>query len=510
VTDDGWPVVAWIVGAGIVDRVHAAAVDAQGRIVHRWTLSGDGINVRDLNLQVSGDHVTVGWTAVVLATLQWQPQWRDVSAGRVGKVRRLWLPEPAAGSLVWGGVAAAWFSMSGGHVVLRGVLRRGSGRGWSSPATVSALPADASDVRGLLAGRRLRLVWLEHDGSGTRVATTVGHTGNGRWDPVTYLSPASGTAQTPVLEPTTDRGAVSAVDWVEVSSDSHLVLRRALHEDGTWSDAEVVSPAGADATQPFPVRVGNADNPTPGEWPGSPGLVWVQPGPGGSPVVQVRGLDSTAPQVTISTKGGAHLDPTVELAWSAADDWSSITGYEVRQAAAAYRGGGWVSTTLAKETLASSLDVVLDPGTTYCWTVGATDGVGHVAPALEPRPLSGRCRNVPLDDRALPRSRGWKGVTGSRYYRGTALIAHERGATLRLRHVTARTVGLLLWRSPSAGLLRVDFAGRTVNLDLGSRHLRRKLGYPVLFDREHTGTLTLTVLSQGRPVILDGVVVSRA
>ena len=201
----------------------------------------------------------------------------------------------------------------------------------------------------------------------------------------------------------------------------------------------------------------------------------------------------------------------IPLRWSATPLFAPITSYdigyirtrwdEVHDIAEAEQPISWrTGLTALGGTFRAS------PGYTYCFEV-----VAHDADGVRSKWEWPRCTAVPLDDRSLTRSGGWTPLTGSRFYLSTALRSTARGATLRIAGMGGPRIALLATTCPECG---------TVNVYLNG-HLIKKvaLGATTTFDRkvvevwetdcevgECGGSLTIKVVSSGKPVIIDGVV----
>lgn len=94
-----------------------------------------------------------------------------------------------------------------------------------------------------------------------------------------------------------------------------------------------------------------------------------------SALVTVTGPDSTPPSAPTSLTASALSGASVQLNWDAATDDTGVAGYTVARDGVALPGT--VATT-------SFTDNSLTPGTTYTYTVRATDAAGNVGPASAP------------------------------------------------------------------------------------------------------------------------------
>ena len=145
-----------------------------------------------------------------------------------------------------------------------------------------------------------------------------------------------------------------------------------------------------------------------------------------------------------------------------------------------------------------------DAGSTYCMRVRATNIAGDVGAWSE-----ARCAAVPLDDRDLARRGAWREASGAENYSGTALVARARGAKL-IRTVTGKQVSLLVTKRSDGGrvlIYRGDRLVKRMSLKASStRHMQVLISST---KRVVTARYRIVVVSQGRPVTIDGMVVSR-
>ena len=152
--------------------------------------------------------------------------------------------------------------------------------------------------------------------------------------------------------------------------------------------------------------------------------------------------------------------------------------------------------------------VLGSPGTMYCIAVLAHDADGLVSSQG-----NGNCVETPQDDRAFAASRGWKRLTGDRFYRSTATQSSTAGAKLTLKVALAR-LALVATTCHACGTVQISgVTEQPIIVSLASEEgIDRKVievdlcrgegGCP---DEAYEATLTLEVISQGRPVIIDGV-----
>jgi hypothetical protein len=211
-------------------------------------------------------------------------------------------------------------------------------------------------------------------------------------------------------------------------------------------------------------------------------------------------LPPAAP-VMMSPVGRFQLDPFAAT-WMPSQGASS---YGVTWRSAPYNAG-FAAWSVPTGTTGTSQLLPFAPGNTTCVMVTAVDGGGST-----PGPQT--CTAVPLDDRGLtPASGTWTKLTGVPYYRGTATRSKFQNSTLTLTGVKVVAITLVIEARPSGGsvdvllngqLLRTVSTAATVTQD---RKLVSIASWPTL----HTGTITIRVHTAGKPVVIDGLALSRS
>lgn len=132
----------------------------------------------------------------------------------------------------------------------------------------------------------------------------------------------------------------------------------------------------------------------------------------------------------------------------------------------------------------------------------AVDRAGNVDPTAAVARFA-----VPTD---LPRGgRGWTRVRDRRALGGSYLVARERGSTLSVPARGAREVRLLAATGPSAGVVAVRLGSRWRRVDLRRARPTARDQVPLLDGRgpRLRGRILVRVVSAGRPVHLDGLLV---
>jgi hypothetical protein len=153
-----------------------------------------------------------------------------------------------------------------------------------------------------------------------------------------------------------------------------------------------------------------------------------------------------------------------------------------------------------------------EPGHELCWRARSHDEDGLVSS------WAFACTKLADDDTALSRSEGWSTVHGDRYYLGAASQATQRGATLSLTVATGG-LGILATTCPSCGTIRLYVDGQpydTISLRSSTTRDRQTVywsdhGEAGFYgpDDESRSTIMIKVVSEGRPVTIDGLVLDR-
>jgi hypothetical protein len=230
-----------------------------------------------------------------------------------------------------------------------------------------------------------------------------------------------------------------------------------------------------------------------------------------TPATDSFGVDTVAPTVAVAPLPRFQQGATAQLpvAWSLADQASGVASWSVRYRQATGGTGFTEPTTFVGGTSASDPTAATftgTPGTTYCFSVAASDAVGNAMTSGE------QCTAVPLDDRALGAVGKWRDVAVGGDYLGTARRSSTRGAQLVLPSVSATQLAVLATTGPGAGRVKVLWNGVAVagaNLAAGATHHRQLIVLPA-FASPQTGTVAIQVTSSGKPVEIDGLVLQQA
>ena len=223
------------------------------------------------------------------------------------------------------------------------------------------------------------------------------------------------------------------------------------------------------------------------------------------------GLDFACEDVTAPAGQAVGISPfqratSFRVGWAAGSDSASgVASRDVHYFAAPHRGGFGNPVKWRQGTTATSGAVTGSPGSTYCFAERLRDGSGNVS-AFSPQ----RCAAVPLDDRALRRSRAFRRKRGRGHYLRTFSLARRRGARLSAP-VTGSALALLATSCRRCGRVKVFLGGRLLRrISLRSRRLRKRRLYRLAsFDAIRAGRLRIVVASRRRKVMVDGLAVLR-
>jgi hypothetical protein len=222
--------------------------------------------------------------------------------------------------------------------------------------------------------------------------------------------------------------------------------------------------------------------------------------------IRTSAVEDTTPPSTPSLSPLPHFKAatTIGLDWSASSDGESgIDHYDLEQRIAppGQPFGAWQDAGSFPNT---SHDINGEPGHTHCFRVSATNGADLTSDPSDPR-----CVALPLDDRDLTGTNGWELGTGSKHYLGTFKRSSLRGQRLS-EEIAAKRLALVATRCPGCGTVKVLLEGellRKISLDRDTR-MRRRVIPIATFSEPRSGTLTIRITSEGKPVVIDGLGVS--
>ena len=218
-------------------------------------------------------------------------------------------------------------------------------------------------------------------------------------------------------------------------------------------------------------------------------------------------VDTVAPAVTQTGPSRPFvLSTSVEAIWTATDASTGIASSQVTWRRAPYNGDFGESTVVQTSAAARSESLDSQPrGSTACLSVRSLDLAANASEWT-----TERCAAVPLDDRDLARSSGWRRSSVGGWFRGTALRSETRGARLSVTGATVARAAVVARKCPSCGTIGVYVAGeRIAKISLVASTSRRQLLVLPALPGERTGTVVIKVLSSGKAVQIDALGLSR-
>uniref|UniRef100_UPI001600C198 hypothetical protein n=1 Tax=Nocardioides stalactiti TaxID=2755356 RepID=UPI001600C198 len=217
-------------------------------------------------------------------------------------------------------------------------------------------------------------------------------------------------------------------------------------------------------------------------------------------------VSMTAPLATPLTARVA-LTAAITVGWTGEDDADHVERSQVRWRGAPYNGtlGAWEYPPSWQDlTNFSVTQGSRALGTTYCYSVRGRDPAGNWSLWT-----AQRCAVRPLDDAALTAPAAWTRATGGAYWNGTATTTSQQNATLTRTGARFNQLGLVVTKCPACGRVEVALDGvriGIVNLYAATTAHRQLVAMPRTVGR--IGTVTIKVLTAGKPVTIDGLVVS--
>jgi hypothetical protein len=220
--------------------------------------------------------------------------------------------------------------------------------------------------------------------------------------------------------------------------------------------------------------------------------------------------DGTAPTSSLTPPPRWNLSTTVPVAWSGSDAGSGVKNFDVVR-----RGAAWnaqlpaTSTTWLSATTAKSSSFTGSLGSTYCIKVRARDNAGNLS-GYSPE----RCTAIPLrsDQIAYSSGTGWARASLSSAYAGFYYRTTTLGAKATRTGMVAKRIALVASRCPTCGSVKVYWNGtyqKTIALTAATT-LRKQTVDLLTFAAPTTGTLTIEVSTSGKPVVIEGLAISKS
>lgn len=227
--------------------------------------------------------------------------------------------------------------------------------------------------------------------------------------------------------------------------------------------------------------------------------------------VTITAVDLTAP-VSVAITGPASLAKRFQvlkplaLAWTGVDGESGIRSYVLTYREALIGGVFGAPVTVVTPTPTSTgVTFALKPGATYCFTVAATNGVGLATAGPE------RCTALPMHAVTLTTKGTWAKKSKAGHYLGRYRTAKIKGATLLRSGVTVKRLAIVATRGKGMGTVSVWIGTakiKTIKLAAATTRKRQVISV-ANFTKVRKGTVKIVVESIGKPVIIEGLAVSK-
>jgi hypothetical protein len=219
--------------------------------------------------------------------------------------------------------------------------------------------------------------------------------------------------------------------------------------------------------------------------------------------------DLVRPTAWTTSPGTVTQAMSFGAAWSGADSGGSgLATFDVGTRRVASNGASfsaWSYAPALQRTANRSATLTgTGQGWTTCLIARSRDVAGNISAWTTPR-----CTTVPLDDRALSASSGWTRATGSGWFVSTFSSTTRQYASLTRSGLVTSHLQLIAQRCSTCGKVGVYLGSTlltTVNL-YSSTTGRVVIDLPRFSKR--TTSVTLKVLTSGKPVKIDGLVSSQ-
>jgi len=202
-----------------------------------------------------------------------------------------------------------------------------------------------------------------------------------------------------------------------------------------------------------------------------------------------------------------RLTSPFNVSWGGAtDSGTGIASYKAYSRRAPFNAGFGQPTVFDATAAPGSGSFPAKPGNTYCFSVRVSDNAGNTS-----TPSAEKCSAIPLDDVSLTGS-AWARQSGQAgYFRGTYSGSTKQGAKLTRTGVQAKRFALVATRCPGCGVVDVKLGGTLLKrVNLAASTIQKRQIIPLAnLAGVATGTVTITVVTSGRPVFIDGLGVSR-
>ena len=196
------------------------------------------------------------------------------------------------------------------------------------------------------------------------------------------------------------------------------------------------------------------------------------------------------------------LTKSFAVQWNGSDA-TGVTGYNVRYTKAAWNGKPGAPVVWKSKTLSTSATFAGALGYEYCFSSQAFDAAGNVSGWS-----AAKCTALPLDDRALTASAGWKKLTGKNFLNSTAMQALAKGKTLTKKGAIAGRAVLYVDKGKGFGSVVVLYNGKVVKtISLAATKALTKVA--VALPKVTKATTIVIKTASAKTVQIDGLLLAR-
>lgn len=213
--------------------------------------------------------------------------------------------------------------------------------------------------------------------------------------------------------------------------------------------------------------------------------------------VHITGADMTRP-----FQNGLQLT----VAWTGKDAESGVATFDVRYRRASLGHGFGPYTQWRSQVKSRSAAFLAAAGSTYCFSVRATDLAGNTSAWS-----ADRCTAIPIGVSSFVRRGAWLLQRGGGYFGSRYAYSRSRGATLTVPHVVGRSLALVATRCPACGSVTVLWNGKAVRtISLDYPFVAKRQIFPIArFGRVRSGSVQILLKSLKKRVKIEGLGISR-
>jgi len=214
-------------------------------------------------------------------------------------------------------------------------------------------------------------------------------------------------------------------------------------------------------------------------------------------------VDNVAPSVTTTKPSSTTtLSKSIVVAWAGADP-NGVAWFDVRYTKAAWNGKAGAPVNYKLATRSTSATFTGTPGYEYCFSVRARDQAGNTSAYS-----SAKCTAIPLDDRSLTASSGWKKLSSKAFYLGTSMQSTASGKTLTRKGAIAGRAVLIVDEGKGFGTINVLYNGKIVK-KISLAATRTKNHVAITLPKVTRATTIVIKTTSTKKVQIDGLLLAR-